>query len=261
MQGVFIGAGLLTLVVVSRQALAIWENQRLNKALNQHIEELDKAYSMLNVERDRAEALLLNVLPEEVATRLKSGQATIADSYTEVTVLFADIVGFTGLSARISPEQLVTMLNSVFSTFDQLAERYKLEKIKTIGDAYMVVSGLNGPHPNRPEAAAAMALEMMAGLDQLSKALNLDLQVRIGMDTGPVVAGVIGTKKFIYDLWGDTVNTASRMESQGVPGRIQVTERFYDCLRDQFRFEKRGVLQIKGKGEMTVYLLESAVPE
>ncbi|MFT3893387.1 MAG: adenylate/guanylate cyclase domain-containing protein [Anaerolineales bacterium] len=261
MQGVFVGAGLLTLFVVGRQALTIWENQRLNKALNQHIVELDKAYSMLNTEHDRAERLLLNVLPEEVATRLKSGQATIADSYTEVTVLFADIVGFTSLSARISPEQLVTMLNSVFSTFDQLAEKYKLEKIKTIGDAYMVVSGLNGPHPNRPEAAASMALDMMAGLDQLSKALNLDLQVRIGMDTGPVVAGVIGTKKFIYDLWGDTVNTASRMESQGVPGRIQVTERFYQCLQDKFRFEKRGILQIKGKGDMTVYLLNDQLSQ
>jgi class 3 adenylate cyclase len=121
----------------------------------------------------------------------------------------------------------------------------------------MVVSGLNGPHPNRPAAAASMALEMMTGLQYLSKALNLDLQVRIGIDTGPVVAGVIGTKKFIYDLWGDTVNTASRMESQGIPGRIQVTERFHDCLQDKFRFEKRGVLQIKGKGDMTVYLLDA----
>ncbi len=256
-QGVFIGAGLLTLFVVGRQVLALWENQRLNKALNRHIEELDKAYSMLNTEHDRAERLLLNVLPEEVANRLKSGQATIADSYTEVTVLFADIVGFTSLSARVPPEQLVTMLNQVFSAFDQLAEKYGLEKIKTIGDAYMVVSGLNGPHPNRPEAAASMAIEMMGALRELSAELGTVLQVRIGMDTGPVVAGVIGTKKFIYDLWGDTVNTASRMESQGIPGRIQVTERFYECLHDEFQFEKRGVINVKGKGDMTVYLLEA----
>ena len=260
-QGVFISAGLLTLFVVGRQVLALWENQRLNKALNQHIVELDKAYSMLNTEHDRAERLLLNVLPEEVATRLKSGQATIADSYTEVTVLFADIVGFTSLSARIPPEQLVRMLNQVFSAFDLLAEKYGLEKIKTIGDAYMVVSGLNGPHPNRPEAAASMALDMMDALQSLSQEIGINLQVRVGMDTGPVVAGVIGTKKFIYDLWGDTVNTASRMESQGVPGQIQVTERFYEYLRDKFRFEKRGTVQVKGKGEMTVYLLESAIPE
>ena len=257
MQGVFIGAGLLTLFVVGRQVLSIWENQRLNKALNQHIVELDRAYSMLNTEHDRAERLLLNVLPEEVATRLKSGQATIADSYTEVTVLFADLVGFTSLSARIPPEQLVTMLNQVFSAFDLLAEKYGLEKIKTIGDAYMVVSGLNGPHPNRPGAAAAMALDMMTALKNLSNVLGLDLQVRIGMDTGPVVAGVIGTKKFIYDLWGDTVNTASRMESQGIPGRIQVTERFYECLQDKFHFERRGTIQVKGKGDMTAYLLEA----
>jgi class 3 adenylate cyclase len=214
---------------------------------------------MLNTEHDRAERLLLNVLPEEVATRLKSGQATIADSYTEVTVLFADIVGFTSLSARIPPEQLVRMLNQVFSAFDQLAEKYGLEKIKTIGDAYMVVSGLNGPNPNRPEAAATMALEMMSSLNRLSNLIGIDLQVRIGMDTGPVVAGVIGTKKFIYDLWGDTVNTASRMESMGIPGRIQVTQRFYECLQDRFRFEKRGVLQVKGKGDMITYLLENSV--
>ena len=260
-QGVILGAGLLTLFVVGRQVLALWENQRLNTALNRHILELDQAYSMLNVERDRAEALLLNVLPEEVANRLKSGQATIADSYTEVTVLFADIVGFTALSARIPPEGLVTMLNRVFSTFDGLAEKYGLEKIKTIGDAYMVVSGLNGPLPNRPEAAASMALDMMDALGKLSGVLGTNLQVRIGVDTGPVVAGVIGTKKFIYDLWGDTVNTASRMESQGLPGRIQVTQRFYECLQGQgkFQFEKRGVINVKGKGDMTVYLLEGAV--
>jgi class 3 adenylate cyclase len=260
-QGVFLGAGLLTLFVVGRQVLAIWENQRLNTALNQHILELDQAYSMLNVERDRAESLLLNVLPEEVANRLKSGQATIADSYTEVTVLFADIVGFTALSARIPPEGLVTMLNRVFSVFDLLAEKHGLEKIKTIGDAYMVVSGLNGPLPNRPEAAASMAIEMMEALGKLGTILGDELQVRIGMDTGPVVAGVIGTKKFIYDLWGDTVNTASRMESQGLPGRIQVTQRFYECLQGQgkFRFEKRGVINVKGKGDMTVYLLEGSV--
>jgi len=259
-QGVFMGAGLLTLFVVGRQVLALWENQRLNHELNQHIVQLDQAYSMLNIERERAERLLLNVLPEEVANRLKSGQATIADSYTEVTVLFADIVGFTSLSARIRPEQLVTMLNQVFSAFDTLAEKYGLEKIKTIGDAYMVVSGLNGPFPNRPETAAAMALDMMAALQKLSIDIGIDLQVRIGIDTGPVVAGVIGTKKFIYDLWGDTVNTASRMESQGLPGRIQVTQQYYERVLDKYQFEKRGTIQVKGKGEMTAYLLGEPNP-
>ena len=190
-----------------------------------------------------------------MANRLKLGQATIADSFSEVTVLFADIVDFTSLSARISPEQLVNMLNQVFSAFDQLAEKYGLEKIKTIGDAYMVVSGLNGPNPDRPEAAAAMALDMQAELHRLSEITGIDLKVRIGIDSGPVVAGVIGTKKFIYDLWGDTVNTASRMESQGLPGRIQVTQRYYERLLDKYEFEKRGAIQVKGKGEMTAYLL------
>ena len=255
-QGVFIGAGLLTLFVVGRQALALWENQRLNNALNQHIVELDQAYSMLNTERDRSERLLLNVLPEEVATRLKHGQETIADSFPEVTVLFADIVDFTSLSARIAPEQLVSMLNRVFSVFDQLAEKYSLEKIKTIGDAYMLVSGLNGPHPDRPEAVAEMALDMQKALHTLSQITGIELKARIGIDTGPVVAGVIGTKKFIYDLWGDTVNTASRMESQGLAGRIQVTQRYYERLLDKYQFEKRGAIQVKGKGEMIAYLLD-----
>lgn len=257
-QGVFISAGLLTLFVVGRQVLALWENQRLNRALNQHIVELDQAYSMLNAERDRAERLLLNVLPEEVANRLKSGEATIADSFTEVTVLFADIVGFTSLASRVSPERLVNMLNLVFSIFDQLAEKHGLEKVKTIGDAYMVVSGLSGAHPNQPASAANMALDMMTALQKLSEEIGIELKVRIGMDTGPVVAGVIGTKKFIYDLWGDTVNTASRMESQGIPGRIQVTQHFYECLQGEYRFEKRGVINVKGKGDMTAYLLEVA---
>ncbi|MEP6894825.1 MAG: adenylate/guanylate cyclase domain-containing protein, partial [Chloroflexota bacterium] len=208
-QGLFIGAGLLTVFVVGRQVMALRDNQRLNVELNEHLIQLDQAYSMLNTERDRAERLLLNVLPEAIANRLKQGQDLIADSFSEVTVLFADIVDFTSLSARISPEQLVHMLNQVFSAFDQLAEKHGLEKIKTIGDAYMIVSGLNGPNPNQVEAAVDMAIDMQSELRSLSEVTGIDLKVRIGIDTGPVVAGVIGTKKFIYDLWGDTVNTAS----------------------------------------------------
>jgi class 3 adenylate cyclase len=259
-QGVFIGAGLLTVFVVARQALALLDNQRLNGELNERLTQLDQAYSMLNTERDRAERLLLNVLPEEVANRLKGGQVTIADSFPEVTVLFADIVDFTSLSARISPEQLVHMLNKVFSAFDQLAEKYHLEKIKTIGDAYMLVSGLNDPNPNQVAAVADMALGMQMELSKLSEVTGIDLKVRIGIDTGPVVAGVIGTKKFIYDLWGDTVNTASRMESQGLAGRIQVTQRSYERLQNKYEFEKRGLISIKGKGEMMTYLLVGQNP-
>jgi class 3 adenylate cyclase len=259
-QGLFAGAGLLTFFVVGRQVVALRDNQRLNGELNQRLLQLDQAYSMLNSERDRAERLLLNVLPEAVANRLKLGHATIADSFAEVTVLFADIVDFTSLSARISAEQLVQMLNQVFSAFDQLAEKHSLEKIKTIGDAYMIVSGLNGPNPNRAEAVAEMALDMQSELRRMSEVTGIDLKVRIGMDTGPVVAGVIGTKKFIYDLWGDTVNTASRMESQGLAGRIQVTQRLYERLLGKYQFEKRGVIQVKGKGEMTAYLLDDRHP-
>ena len=172
-----------------------------------------------------------------------------------MTVLFADIVDFTSLSARISPEQLVNMLNQVFSAFDLLAEKHGLEKIKTIGDAYMIVSGLNDPNPNQVEAVTAMALDMQAELQRLSEITGIDLKVRIGIDTGPVVAGVIGTKKFIYDLWGDTVNTASRMESQGMAGRIQVTQRLYERLQGKYQFERRGPIQVKGKGEMITYLV------
>ena len=259
--GLFAGAGLLTFFVVGRKMMALRDNQRLNGELNQRLLQLDQAYSMLNTERDRAESLLLNVLPAEVANRLKLGQATIADSFAEVTVLFADIVDFTSLSARISAEQLVQMLNQVFSAFDRLAEKYGLEKIKTIGDAYMIVSGLNGPYPNRAEAVADMALEMQSELRKLSEITGIDLKVRIGIDTGPVVAGVIGTKKFIYDLWGDTVNTASRMESQGLAGQIQVTQRYYERLVGKYQFEKRGVIQVKGKGEMIAYLLNGTQPK
>ena len=255
-QGLFVGAGLLTFFVVGRQVVSVLDNRRLNGELNQHLRELDLAYSMLNTERDRAERLLLNVLPEAVANRLKLGQATIADSFSEVTVLFADIVDFTSLSARISAEQLVQMLNEVFSVFDQLAEKHGLEKIKTIGDAYMIVSGLNSPSPNQVEAVAEMALDMQSELQKMSQVTGIDLKVRIGMDTGPVVAGVIGTKKFIYDLWGDTVNTASRMESQGLAGRIQVTQGLYERLLDRYQFEKRGLIHVKGKGEMDAYLLD-----
>jgi len=259
-QSLFIGAGLLTIFVVGRQVMALRDNQRLNGELNEHLIQLDQAYSMLNTERDRAERLLLNVLPEAIANRLKLGQATIADSFGEVTVLFADIVDFTSLSARISPEQLVNMLNQVFSAFDQLAEKHGLEKIKTIGDAYMIVSGLNDPNPNQAEAVTAMALDMQTELHRLSEITGIDLKVRIGIDTGPVVAGVIGTKKFIYDLWGDTVNTASRMESQGMAGRIQVTQRLYERLKGKYQFEKRGLMQVKGKGEMTTYLVVGQNP-
>jgi adenylate cyclase len=206
-------------------------------------------------ERGKSERLLLNVLPAPIAARLRDADGTIADGFDEVTVLFADIVDFTTLSAAAAPEEVVDLLNGLFSWFDRLAERHGLEKIKTIGDAYMVAGGLPIPRADHADAVAEMALEMMAGLDTIDHQLGSALQLRIGIDTGPAVAGVIGVRRFIYDLWGDTVNTASRMESHGLPGTIQVSERTYRRLRDRYAFEERGMVSVKGKGEMRTWLL------
>ncbi len=172
-----------------------------------------------------------------------------------MTILFADIVKFTELSSQVSPEELVSLLNEIFSAFDRLTERYGLEKIKTIGDAYMVAGGIPNTRPDHAEAVANMALDMRLEIAEFNKRNNCNCNIRIGINTGPVVAGVIGTKKFIYDLWGDTVNVASRMESHGMPGAIQVTADTYEMLRDRFEFEPRGKITIKGKGEMMTYLL------
>ena len=206
------------------------------------------------LEQARSERLLLNVLPESIAGRLKHSEAVIADDYPEATVLFADLVGFTPLAATMRPEQLVLMLDEVFSGWDALAAAHGLEKIKTIGDSYMVVGGVPEPSPHHTAAVAAMALEMGPALEGGS-ADGTDLRARIGIDTGPLVAGVIGRAKFSYDLWGDTVNTASRMESSGEPGQIHVTERVRAALDGQFEFVPRGELPIKGKGVMRTYFL------
>ena len=209
----------------------------------------------LQREQERSERLLLNVLPAPIATRLKQHEDVIADGFPEVTVLFADLVDFTRRSQRSRPQQVVQFLDELFSAFDQLTRRQGLEKIKTIGDAYMVAGGLPDPRPDHPQAVADLALAMREEVAGRTDAGGQPLQVRIGIDTGPVVAGVIGSDKFSYDLWGDTVNTASRMESSGVPGCIQVTERTYRRLRDGYRFERRGPIQIKGKGKMVTYFL------
>jgi adenylate cyclase len=214
----------------------------------------------LEAEREKSESLLLNILPEAVARQLMQEQRTIAESFTEATVLFADLVGFTQISSGIPPHELVQLLNQVFSTFDHLAEKHQLEKIKTIGDAYMVVGGLPVQRPDHVEAIAEMALEMQAAIAQVRTSQGEPLKLRIGINTGPVIAGVIGIKKFIYDLWGDTVNIASRMESNGLAGYTQVTEAVYERLKHQYTFEKRGAIQIKGKGEMTTYLLQHRLP-
>jgi class 3 adenylate cyclase len=223
------------------------------------------AYLMLQYavrERDAAlaqsEGLLLNVLPRSIAERLKRKPGVIAERYEDVTVLFADVADFTPFAERISPERVVGVLDEIFSAFDELTQRRGLEKIKTIGDAYMVVGGLPEPREDHAEAVTDLAVAMQAEFARLCDALGLGLAIRIGIATGPVVAGVIGRHKFIYDLWGDTVNTASRMESQGVVGRIQVTEATYRRLGDRFAFEDRGEIEVKGKGRLRAYLLLDA---
>jgi adenylate cyclase len=228
------------------------------RAREQALADLADQHRALELEQAKSERLLLNVLPEPVTTRLKDRRGVIADASSDVTVLFADIVGFTPLSERLSPSEVVALLDRVFAGWDALAARYGVEKIKTIGDAYMVAGGLPLPRDDHAEAIADMALAMGPDVEHRAADKGMPLRVRIGIDTGPVVAGVIGRAKFIYDLWGDTVNTASRMESHAQPGTIQVTDRAYERLRDRYELRRRGTVDIKGKGPMTTYLLLGA---
>jgi adenylate cyclase len=209
----------------------------------------------LREEQQQTERLLLNVLPETIVARLKHNKDTIAEHFDAATVLFADLVGFTEMATQLSPIELVNLLNQIFSAFDRLTEEFGLEKIKTVGDAYMVVGGVPQKRLDHASAIANMALAMQAEIVRFNQVHHQALKMRIGIHSGPIVAGVIGIKKFTYDLWGDTVNTASRMESHGLADQIQVTETTYQLLRDQYQFHKRGLLTIKGKGEMTTYLL------
>lgn len=243
------------------------ELRRLAQSFNQMAFQLQESFNLLEhrvemrtaelkAEKDKSEQLLLNILPEAIAKRLKEDSEAIAENFDEVTILFADIVGFTPLSARLQPIQLVNLLNDIFSAFDALVEKYNLEKIKTIGDAYMVASGLPIPRPDHADAIADMALEMQAAVERFPTQHNEILQIRIGINTGVVIAGVIGKKKFIYDLWGDAVNIASRMESSGKPGSIQVTAATYERLKSRYVFIERGIITVKGKGEMKTYWLQ-----
>jgi adenylate cyclase len=223
--------------------------------LGYFVHQSDLSRAALAVERERSEALLRNVLPASIAERLKAGEGVIADRFDEVTVLFADLEGFTRRSAAMPPDRVVALLDRIFSSFDAIADAEGLEKIKTIGDAYMVVGGAPETRPDHAAAVARVALAMRHAIEELSEDEADALRLRIGIDTGPAVAGVIGQRKFSYDLWGDTVNTASRMESHGIPGEIQVTARCAAALGDAFELQPRGPIEVKGKGMMETFLL------
>ena len=224
--------------------------------LQQEIQERKRAELALTIAQKKSDHLLLNILPLTIIENLKKGQGSAAEKFDSATVLFADIVDFTSLAVKISPLELVNFLNKIFSTFDELTEKHGLEKIKTIGDAYMVAGGLPLPKSDHVFAMANMALDMQVAIMNLQTDMNHPVQIRIGIHTGPVVAGVIGTKKFIYDLWGDTVNIASRMESLGLPGYIQVTPTIYEQLKDHYLLEERGKITVKGTGDMITYWLK-----
>ena len=235
---------------------------RINASLEKkRLRDHEQAYlAELQAERANSDRLLLNVLPKAIADRLKQGERTIVDSFREATVVFADIVGFTSFSAAMAPSRTVQLLNDLFSGFDKLAETYQLEKIKTIGDSYMVVGGIPIPEPDHAVRCAEMALEMLEVLKLFNQRHDVNLDLRVGLNSGPVVAGIIGTKKFSYDLWGDTVNVASRMESQGQPGMIQVSAATHALLADKFVFHDRGTMEVKNRGVMATYQLVRRLP-
>ncbi|MGB3691975.1 MAG: adenylate/guanylate cyclase domain-containing protein [Spirulinaceae cyanobacterium] len=231
------------------------ELRRANVKLEQRIAERQMAETALRLARQRSDNLILNILPAKIAEKLKQGQSIVAEQFDEATILFADLVDFTRMAAFVKPIELVDLLNNIFSEFDELADKHGLEKIKTIGDEYMVVGGVPVPQENAVEAIAEMALAMGKVVSNYPGLDNSPLQIRIGINTGKVVAGVIGLRRFSYDLWGDAVNIASRMESSGIPGKIQVTTSTYQKLKDKYLLEPRGKIAIKGKGNMMTYWL------
>jgi guanylate cyclase len=214
-----------------------------------------EALAALREEQAKAENLLLNILPRSIADKLKDDTQPIADHFGSASILFADVVDFTPWSERLAPAEVVGYLDHLFSHFDDLTERYGLEKIKTIGDCYMVAAGVPTPRPDHARALALMALDMLEAMRSHDGVGHLGLDLRVGINSGPVVAGVIGRKRFLYDLWGDAVNTASRMESHGMPGRIQITAATYELLADEFECEPRGTIAVKGKGEIEAWYL------
>ena len=237
-------------IILKAKITATLERKRLRDRERAYLERLKQ-------EQEKSEKLLLNILPQAIAERLKQGERTIADSFSEATVLFADLVHFTEFATHIGPETLINRLNEIFLAFDILVELYGLEKIKTIGDAYMLVGGIPTPRADHASLVAEMALDMLDTIDRLNKQNQTNFTIRIGIHSGPLIAGVIGKHKFNYDLWGDTVNIASRMESHGMPGCIQLSADTCALLGDNFQLEQRGLIPIKGKGEMETYFLKS----
>ena len=233
----------LNIIGVSAFAFAI---------LHYFVRERDLALGLVRNERERSEALLLNILPKDIVSILKRESRTIADHFEGASILFADVVDFTPMSEKMSPTELVDLLNEIFSYFDDLVEKYDVEKIKTIGDCYMVAAGVPRPRPDHAHVLARLALDMRQFVNQRTFGEH-KISLRIGINSGPVVAGVIGRKKFIYDLWGDAVNTASRMESHGSEGTIQITRATYELIKGDFVCEPRGMLYVKGKGEMEAW--------
>ncbi len=223
------------------------------------VSENRRIHELLEIEQDKSEALLSNVLPAAIAKILKDSDETVAEQYDSVSVLFADVVGFTPLAESLSANDLVEMLNTVFTRFDELVTGCRAEKIGTIGDSYMVVAGAPERHADHAEILATLALAMMDAVEQMTSAVAPDLEFRMGINTGPVVAGVIGTTRLQYDIWGDTVNLAARLESHGIPGKIQISQTTHDAVQDRFRCEHRGVIDIKGKGSIDTWFLEGPI--
>jgi adenylate cyclase len=223
--------------------------------LRYFIRKRDEAYQLVAVEQQKSERLLLNILPREIATELKNEHHTIAKQYDSASILFADLVGFTTLTASLAPVEMVNLLNQIFSHFDTLVEIYDVEKIRTIGDNYMVAAGVPRPCEDHAHRLAHIALGMQAYTSSLEHINGKPIHFRIGINSGPVIGGVIGRRKFVYDIWGDAVNIASRMESQGVPGKIQITQATYELVKDAFVCERHGSIQVKGRGAMETYYL------
>jgi adenylate cyclase len=269
---VFLGSGIAGQVVGSISPVPTWFASTM-LALNVAIggtmvftllalfaKQRQDALVALRGAQEQAENLLLNILPRSIADKLKASPQPIADQFSAASILFADVVDFTPLAEHLPPGEVVGMLDDLFSYFDTLVERYRLEKIKTIGDCYMVAAGVPSPRPDHARALALVGLDMLDAVRSTDAVGYLGLELRVGINSGPVVAGVIGRKRFLYDLWGDAVNTASRMESHGTPGRIQITRATYELLKDEFECEPRGTVSVKGKGEMETWYLVGPRP-